>query len=267
MTKNVFILLALAACLFSSCGSPNLAYFSDLHDGQTVTEPSGGSVRFCVGDKIAIVVKSRDPQLSSLFNLPLTSQTIGSTAQQDAVITGGQGIMCYTIDSNGEIDFPVVGKLKILNLTREQVASHVKQELVRRNLVNDPVVTVEYAGLPFNVLGEVAHPGRYYFDRDRMTLLDALSKAGDLTINARRDNVMVLREQDGQRVTYRVDLKLAGSLYNSPAYYLQQNDVIYVEPTNKRERESTATGNTFFEPAVWISLSSLLLTLGVLVFK
>jgi len=264
MKKYTICLLAIAAWLFSSCHTPNLAYFTDLQHGQTETVTQGGDLRFRVGDKLSIVVNSRDPQLSALFNLPYITQTIGTS---HSTSIGGNGTMGYTIDSRGEIDFPVLGKVKALGFKREELANYIKQELMRRNLVNDPVVTVEYAGIPFNVMGEVARPGRYFFDRDRMTLLDALSMAGDLSINAKRENVMVLREQGDTRTMYRVNLQSANELYNSPVYYLQQGDIVYVEPNSKRARESTANGNTLYTPSFWMSLSSFLLTIGLLFIK
>lgn len=267
MKKNIFLLMAIVALLFSSCHTPNLAYFKDVSNGSSETVQEGHDVRFHVGDKLTIVVNSRDPQLSSLFNLPYITHTIGASASVTGETAAANGVLGYTIDSKGEIDFPVLGKVRLAGLKREEVATLIKKELVTRNLVNDPVVTVDYAGLPFNVMGEVAKPGRYYFDRDRMTLLDALSMAGDLTINGKRENVMVIREVGDQRMTYRVDLQSASQLYASPAYYLQQNDIVYVEPTRKREREATAPGNTLFTPTFWISLSSLLLSVGILVFK
>ena len=269
MKKYTICLLAIAAWLFSSCHTPNLAYFTDLQHGQTETVTQGGDLRFRVGDKLSIVVNSRDPQLSALFNLPYITHTIGAQQSNSSSPTygGNNSNLGYTIDSRGEIDFPVLGKIKAIGFKREELANYIKQELMKRNLVNDPVVTVEYAGLPFNVMGEVARPGRYYFDRDRMTLLDALSMAGDLTINGKRDNVMVLREQGDTRTMYRVNLQSANELYNSPVYYLQQNDIVIVEPNNKRSRESTANGNTLYTPTFWMSLSSFLLTIGVLVFK
>ena len=116
-------------------------------------------------------------------------------------------------------------------------------------------------------MGEVKSPGRFIIDHDKVTLLDALSQAGDLTINGLRNNVLVMRDEDGKETAYRVDLTNAESLYGSPAFYLKQNDIIYVEPNAKRARESTGTGNAFQNPSLWISLASLLTTITVLIVK
>jgi polysaccharide export outer membrane protein len=129
------------------------------------------------------------------------------------------------------------------------------------------VVTVEYANLCFNVLGEVNKPGRYTFDRDHLTILDALSKAGDLTIQGRRENVFVMREEGNQRKTYRVNLLNGRELLSSPAYYLQQNDVVYVEPNDYRARQTQVNGNNVLAAPFWISVASLLTSVAVLIVK
>ena len=177
-------------------------------------------------------------------------------------MSGNRGVSCYIIDQNGNIDFPVLGTLHIAGMTRNEVQTFVKNELISRNLVNDPVITVEYANLQYSVLGEVRAPGQYNINSDKVTLLEALSKAGDMTINGRRQNVMVLRADSlGNVMTYRVNMTSIDSVTNSPVYYLCQNDMIYVEPTKKRARESTANGNVFASPSFWISTASAVATL------
>ena len=147
------------------------------------------------------------------------------------------------------------------------MAQVIKDQLVDKNLIKDPVVTVEYANLCFNVLGEVNKPGRYTFDRDHLTILDALSKAGDLTIQGRRENVFVMREEGNQRKTYRVNLLNGRELLSSPAYYLQQNDVVYVEPNDYRARQTQVNGNNVLAAPFWISVASLLTSVAVLIVK
>ena len=188
------------------------------------------------------------------------------TSQSDANLSTSQ-VASYTLDENGCIDFPVLGKLDIKGMTRSEVASFIKNELVSRDLLKDPIVTVDFLDLYFSVMGEVKSPGRFLMDHDKTTLIDALSRAGDLTINGRRDNVLVIRETDGKQVAYRIDLTDLQSLYNSPVYYLKQGDMIYIEPNEKKARESTATGNAFLQPSLWISLASLLTSISVLIFK
>ena len=265
--KKTFILSILSILLLISCRTPQVSYFTDLENGQlhNVTQ-ADALIRLRPEDKLSIVVKSKDPLLSELFNLPIIANRIGygQSANNNYYSSGSSA---YTIDSHGEIDFPVIGKVKVAGFSREQVAAYIKRELVSRNLVQDPVVTVEYANLGFSVLGEVGRPGHYAFDRDRLTLLDALSMAGDLSILGKRENVTVIREEGTKRQAYRVNLLYADSIYQSPAFYLQQNDIVYVEPNDIRARQTTVNGNNVRSTAFWFSLASLLMTLSVLIFK
>lgn len=136
-----------------------------------------------------------------------------------------------------------MGKIEIAGKNREEIAAFIKGELLAKNLVKDPVVTVEYMNLCISVLGEVTQPGRYSIDRDKVTVLDAISMAGDLTIYGKREKVLVLREENGVQHVYGINLCSAEHLYTSPVYYLRQNDVVYVEPNNVRTRQATVNGN------------------------
>ena len=249
--------------MFASCATKKkISYFQDAQnaDSAAIALPSP-EIRLRPEDKISIVVNTRDPELSVLFNLPYTSRHIGS---QTSTNVGGStvGISCYVINPDGDIDFPELGKLHVAGMTRNELTEYVKEQLISRNLVNDPVVTVEYANLHVSVFGEVRNPGQFNITRDKVTLLDALSMAGDLTINGKRTNVMVLRTDSlGIVQTYTVDMTSIDSVTKSPVYYLCQNDQVYVEPTKKRARESTANGNVFSSPSFWISTASAITTL------
>ena len=212
------------------------------------------------------MVNSKDAELSNLFNLPIVSHRIGTSSER-SISSNSQQISGYTVDEQGYIDFPVVGKLLIGGLSRTEIAMHIKQTLIREDLVKDPVVTVEFMNLGISVLGEVAHPGKFALDRDRVTLLDAIAMAGDLTIYGKRESVYVLREEQGVQIPYLVDLTSAGQLYSSPVYYLQQNDVIYIEPNTVKARQSTVNGNNVRSTSFWISLASLFTSVAVLIFK
>lgn len=261
MKKNKLFLLALICMLFASCATnKKISYFQDAQnaDSAQIALPSP-EIRLRPEDKISIVVNTRDPELSSLFNLPYTTRYIGS---QNLNSGSNSGVSCYVITPDGDIYFPELGKLHIAGMTRNEVADFIKNQLISSNLVNDPVVTVEYANLHVSVFGEVRNPGQFNITRDKVTLLDALSMAGDLTINGKRTNVMVLRTDTlGNVLTYTVDMTSIDSVTKSPVYYLCQNDQIYVEPTVKRARESTANGNVFSSPSFWISTASAITTL------
>lgn len=262
------LLLAACAALLSSCATPKeVVYFQDLQqtDG-TLAAVQAKEIRVRPDDKISIIVNSRDPQLTDLFNLPYVSRQLGQTLRSVTSTYGqSQGVSGYTVDSDGNIDFPVLGKIHVEGMTREEIGRCIKDELVGQDLVKDPVVTVEFMNLTVSVMGEVAKPGRYAIERDRITILDALSMAGDLTIYGRRDAVMVQRMEGDTLQVYELNLVSGQDVYNSPAFYLQQNDLVYVAPNDVKVRESTVNGNNIRSTSFWISLGSLLTSVAVLV--
>lgn len=256
--------------LFRSCGtSKDVIYFQDLKPGETeITLPEVESITVQPEDKISIIVNSRDPQLTDLFNLPVVSRQLGQSLRTNGASTGNnQGISGYTVNANGEIDFPVIGKIHVAGMKRDEIAQFIKNKLISGNLVKDPVVTVEFMNLCVSVLGEVNNPGRFSIDRDRLTILDALSMAGDLTIYGNRYKVLVLRQEGNTQRTYGIDLTSGEHVYSSPAYYLQQNDVVYVEPNSVKARQATVNGNNVRSTSFWISLASLLTSIGILIFN
>ena len=265
MKKIISMVWVLALLLFCSCAAPNVSYFNDLENGQTEKLLKTMDICLRPDDKISIVVKSKDPLLADLFNLPIYSHRVGYS--QAALTNTSQQMSVYTVDQKGEIDFPVLGTIKVSGLRRDEVAELIKSELINKNLIKDPVLTVEYANLGFNVMGEVSKPGRYIFDRDHLTILDAISMAGDLTIQGRRDNILVMREAGDSRTIYRVNLQNGKELLQSPAFYIQQNDVVYVEPNSFRSRQTTVNGNNFLSTSFWISVASLLTSIAILIVK
>ena len=176
-------------------------------------------------------------------------------------------MIAYTVDEQGTIDFPVLGKIRVAGMTRQEVSTYIKDRLIARELVTDPIVTVEYVNLSVNVLGEVNSPGNVPISKDHFTLLDALSEAGDLTIDGNRRTVLVNRKVDGINKVYQVDLTNMQQTLLSPAYYLEQNDLVYVQPNNKRKRDSTVNGNTLHTPYLWMSISSLLVSIAALLTR
>ncbi|MCR4824642.1 MAG: polysaccharide biosynthesis/export family protein [Bacteroidales bacterium] len=259
MRLKLLIPLLAGAILAVSCGTPkNIVYFQDLPSGVPTDVMPESQIRLRPEDKIAIVVNCNDPKITSLFNLPYTPTRLGSASE--ATSSYSQGISGYTLDGNGNIDFPVLGTLHIAGMRREEVASYVKEQLISRELTKDAVVTVEFMNLSVSVLGEVSRPGRYNITRDNFTLFDALSSAGDLTIQAKRDGVIVLREEEGKQKKYVVNMCSAQEVLQSPVYYLQQNDMVYVEPNDVRARQSTLNGNNVLSTSFWVSIASLLST-------
>lgn len=260
---NAIHLLAVTL-LLCSCAAPKIAYFQDMQQGEAKQVLNNIDIRVRPEDKISILVNSKDQLLMGLFNLPIVSRQVNSSA---STFSQSQGISGYTVNKKGDIDFPVLGEVHVEGMTREEIAAHIKEKLITGNLVKDPVVTVEFMNLTVSVLGEVANPGRININKDKLTLLDALSMAGDLTVYGKRDNVLVLREEKGKKVHYKVNLNSGNDLYASPVYYLQQDDVVYVEPNSVRARQSTVNGNNVRSTSFWFSLASLLTTITVLIVK
>lgn len=259
--KNFLPLLLLL--LFASCKTPkNIDYFQDVQTGTIIYETQVNDIRIKPEDKLSIVVSTQDPALSSLFNLTNTQMAptgVASYAQ------GGNEASYYTVSPSGDINFPVLGSLHIAGLTRSQLASFIENKLISEELVLQPIVTVEFVNTGISVLGEVHSPGLYSFNKDHMTIIDAIAVAGDLTMNGRREDILVMRRNAaGQQEGYRVDLTNMRDLASSPVYYLQQDDIIYVEPNNKTKRETTSTGNSPYTPSFWVSIASIATTIATL---
>lgn len=277
LKQKIFNILAIAsvAAIATGCATPKkIAYFQDL-ETQTIEIPVQARViTLQPEDKLTIVVKSKDPALAELFNLGISTSRIG---QNQSV--NGEGVEIrnyngsnenmsnYTVDPQGNIDFPVLGKIHVAGMNRSELAGFIKGELTGRNLVKDPVVTVEFVNTGINVMGEVKNPGRYDINRDRLTVLDAIALAGDLDIQGQRENVLVMREENGQIKSYRIDLTNGQKMLQSPGFYLKQNDIVYVEPNGVKKRQTTVNGNTALSASFWVSVASLLTSVAVLIFK
>ena len=263
---HIKLSLILSVCimlLFSACSTPKeVAYFQDIKEENiAITTPK--QIRIQPNDKLTITVKTMDPNVSALFNLQMVSDRVGeseilSTSRGNIRPVSSTGISKYTVNPQGCIDFPVLGEIKVADMTRDELAGFIKGELMGKELAKDPVVTVEFVNLGVSMLGEVTSPGRYDINRDQINILEAIAMAGDLTINGKRNNVSVIRETDDGVQTYIVDLTNFKDLASSPAYYLKQGDIIYVEPNDQRKRQTTTNGNNVMSTGFWISVASLL---------
>lgn len=243
--KSFLIALAVAAG-FSACSVPqNINYFQDMPSEMSMNVQNPLEIKIRPDDRISILVSTRDQELSQLFSL-YSNANSGSGEMRK----GSE----YTVDSNGTIHFPVLGRLHVAGMNREEIAAAIRDELVARNLVKDPIITVNFSNLHVTVLGDVASAGEVLIDRDKFTLIDAIAKCGDLQITGRRQNVKVIRQSNGRETAYEVDLCSAKDLLASPVYYLQQNDIIYVESNDKKSRTAVDNGSAMATPAFWISL-------------
>lgn len=258
--KNILCSALLAGLVFllASCESKtyrNINYIQDVKADTVMAAIGNDGILVQPKDMISIVVSHRTPQLAAPFNLTNVSYQAGAETDNRG---SSYRLMGYSVDTDGDINFPILGKLHVAGLNRWEVAELVRSELAK-GLLSDAVVTVEYMNFKISVLGEVNRPSTFAISGDRVNLLEALSMAGDLTIYGRRDNVTVSREQDGKRYMYVVDLR-SSDLFKSPAFYLQQNDIVYVEPNSVRAGQSTINENNFRSVSFWVSIGSFLMT-------
>lgn len=244
--------------LYSCNSSKNIVYYQDVDAIAELNVPPAQEIVLMPGDKISVIVSCKDPKLTELFNLIYVSQKLGGAS-------GNGQVSGYTIDSEGFIDVPAIGKVHVAGITRKEAEDKVKQTIIAQEQATEAVVTIEFMDLNIEILGEIARPGRYAIDKDVFTLIEALSAAGDLTIYGKRENVLVMRKENGVQKSYRVNLCSAQDVFNSPAFYLKQNDIIYIEPNDTRARQSTVNGNNVRSTSFWLSVASFLTSI-VLVF-
>ncbi|KKB51078.1 MULTISPECIES: polysaccharide biosynthesis/export family protein [Parabacteroides] len=257
--KYVAYLVVCMAVFLSACTSTKkIIYLQDVVPLKQQEIEQKYEVIIHSDDLLAIMVNSRDPELALPFNMPMITYQLGSAS------TGQQRVLGYLVDTNGNIDFPILGQIHAEGLTRMQLTELIKNKLIEGDLIKDPIVTVQFLNFKISVMGEVSRPGSFTISGDRITLLEALSMAGDLTIYGRRDRVGVIRENDGKRTILFHDLRSA-DIFNSPCYYLQQNDIVYVEPNKAKAGQSSINQNNSI--GVWVSVISLLTTIAVLIFK
>lgn len=245
------------ATLAVSCSAPkDITYFQSLQNGDQLTLSQSKAITLEPDDKLIITVHTTDPRLNALFNLPSPTTRIGTltqTASTTAPYSQSEATP-YTVDSKGNIIFPVLGKIHVQGMTAEQLSEYLRTELESRDLAKSPIVTVEFVNLAVSVMGEVNNPGRVAIKRQDLSILDAISEAGDLTIYGLRDNVKVIRHENGTQKVYTVNLSDGKNLASSPVYYLKQNDVIYVEPNNTKKNTAKPSGNIWQQPGIWISM-------------
>lgn len=261
--SKIIISLILAVVLMTSCGTvKDIAYFQNkvVNEPEAIDKHAGIVIQ--PKDMLSIVVSSRNPELVAMFNLPVVSYQAGS----EVVATGGynQRLMGYVVDNDGYIDFPVLGPIKVAGLTRWELSKLIKERLLNEGLLTDAVVTVEFMNFKVSVIGEVNSPGTYTLNNDKVTILQAISLARDLTIFGQRENVCVIREREGERVIYEINL-CDVSMFNSPAYYLQQNDVVYVQPSEIKARQSTTDDKALRMTSIFVSGGSLLVSIAALI--
>ncbi|AXT59912.1 polysaccharide export protein [Aquimarina sp. AD10] len=237
-----FLLFFVLLISFFSCKTPtDVVYFQNAENLEKIKSSNSFTPIFQVDDIVSIFISATDMDAARPFNLMQGASIATPTGEAGA--SAGSGAIpepTYLIDEDGNIDFPVLGTLKISGLTRIELKEMIKEKL--KIYIKDPIVSVRLKNFKFTVLGEVSSPGTYSIPNERVTLIEALGMAGDMTIRGKRNNVMIIRESDGVNTYNRVDLT-SKSIFESPVYYLAQNDVLYVEPNKARVKESVQRNN------------------------
>jgi len=270
--SNLPVVLFLNILFFSSCAEvKNIAYFQKLDTKTSHSKNQKNPLelkksssllydaRIKPKDLLSITVVSSEPEASKMYNLVVPQ--LAEASNQNSIFTQPT-LQSYLVDNDGNIDFPVFGKIKVIGLTRKELESLLLGKLSSAFSKEIPIVTIRFTNYSVNILGEVLKPGKFETSNERLTIFEGLALAGDLTIYGRRDNVKVLREKsDGTKEYITLNLNDKNIIY-SPAYYLEQNDVVYVEPNKSRSRSSNYGAAESFG----ITSLSVLLTLTSLVF-
>ena len=259
MRKVVYsLVLVMAAFLLGSCaGSKKVAYFQNADTVSLAASKGLYDAKIMPKDLLTITVSTTDPTAATPFNLSVQN-TLSASGQ---LSTGGGALQQYLVDNEGNIQFPIIGTLHVEGLTKNQC-----QDLVREKILpymaktENPIVTVRMASYRVTVIGEVNKPGVVPVATEKMSILEALAQAGDLSIYGKRDNVMLIRENaDGEKEMHRLNMNDA-NLINSPYFYLQQNDIVYVEPNATKAKNSDIGQST----SLWFSATSILVSIASL---
>ena len=252
--KKQWILAVAALLSLASCGSyKKLTYLQDMEVLTTYDVKEQPNVLIGVNDKLRIVVTCQEPTLAAPFNLSTGVFSVNPETGESVTKLSSEAESGYVVDKNGYIDFPVIGLVKAEGLTLEGLREDLIDKIIETKYIKDTIVLVEFMNFQFTVLGE-ANPGNYNVPNGHINLLEALALAGDLKPSAKRDDVWVIRTENGQRMVYSVDMR-SKDLFESPAFNIQQNDIIYVKPL-KSVKDADATKRSSVITTVISALST-----------
>lgn len=259
MKKFLFPIVALAiVMLLGSCLSGRgVPYFQNIDEISLAGSKGLYDARIMPKDMLTITVSTTDPAAAAPFNLSV-GNAVGASGQ---LASGGGNLQGYLVDNDGNIDFPVVGRVHVLGMTKSQCQDMIRRKLLPYMAASEkPIVTVRMSGYRVTVIGEVRSPGVYPVACEKMSVVEALAKAGDLTVYGKRNNIMLIREDEtGQKKMVRLNMNDA-NLINSPYYYLQQNDILYVQPNGVKATGAGIGPST----SLWFSLFGIVTSISSL---
>ena len=256
---GIFILGAL---LLASCATnKRAAYIQQVHTDIPTAIEQDYQIRIKPLDRLTVTINSKDPELAAPFNAASSYNSLNGLSSYSSSSNGNLQIL--TVDKEGKIQLPIIGEIDCDGLTRNELAKKIENTIRENGMVHDPIVIIQFADVKFSVLGEVARPGQFSITKDRISLFDALAMAGDLTIYGQRENVALIREENGMRTVHYFDLKNPDIL-TSPYFYLQQDDVVYVTPNKYKAQAGEINQNRSFYislVSVAVSVATLLVTI------
>ncbi|MDP2088208.1 MAG: polysaccharide biosynthesis/export family protein [Flavobacteriaceae bacterium] len=249
-TLRFLVFILISTIVLSSCTSKkNIIYFQDVKEGTEQESRVSFETIFQPDDLLSITISAFDMEAARPFNL-----------NSMAANNSGSNNINYLINNEGYIDFPILGEIKLGGLKKSDAIQVLKEKL--SVYVNNPIVQIEIVNFKITILGEVKSPGTFTIPNERLTIIEAIGLAGDLAISGKRNNILVIRDVNFEKSYIRVDLTKK-DIFTSPTYYLKQNDVIYVEPTNTRIQSSSVGANT----SLYFPIISMLLTIYAFIIK
>lgn len=253
------LILLLVAVLISSCASEKRIWYLQDAVGYTPEQiAQKGQIRIQPFDRLTIVVNSKDPELAVPFNAASSYNAL-SLMGNNAYSSSGT-LQIRTVDEQGMLDMPVIGRIKCEGLTRSELAELIAKKIIEGGHIKDPTINIQFADMKISVIGEVLRPGQYAITNDKISILDALAMAGDMTVYGVRTDVAVLRELNGIRTIEYLDLT-SKEIFDSPAFYIQQNDIIYVKPNRYKAQAGEISQNRNF----YLSLVSTAISVATLI--
>ena len=258
MKNTVKILsMALLAMLLVGCNATQRVVY-DFNKEEAVKSLIGdGTIRIKPHDRLTVVVSSQNPELAAPFNTSSSYNALSFNPMSPSSAQGAQSLQIRTVGADGTLEFPMIGKIQCAGKTRQELADEIAKKIIDGKYISDAMVNIQFADLKIFVLGEVSRPGQFDITRDKITVLEALAMAGDMTIYGNRANVAVIRRGADEKSYEVYELNfLEGNQMSSPAFYLQQGDVVYVQPNKYKAATSEINQNRTF----WLSIVSTLIT-------
>lgn len=263
MKKITCLGMLLVALMMTSCiNTKKMVCLEDMKEDYSYPMNAQKEMRIQRDDRLGIVINSRNPELAAPFNVS-SREAFQVTSEGEVSVAANRPKQekGYVVDLNGFIEFPILGKLNVIDLTRQEIANLIKDRLLTENLISDPLVFVDILNLKITIMGEVGSPQVLNVPDSRITLLEAITESGGLTANATLDKVAVIREEGNERKMYMHDVRSTDIFY-SPCYYLQQNDIVYVHPQYAKATVKEQRTLGFYSLAV--GFLSLLTTVAIL---